>query len=102
MAFLADVVFPLRLAASGTVGDSGKAVDIVGYSIKSGSTAGNIYILNGTSLSAPLLWADQARATSAEQTISIPFRTRCPLGCYVSFDNNVTACTIFYQQVMGQ
>ena len=97
---VADVVFFQRLSASGVVGDSGKAIDIVGYSIKSGATAGNITIMNGPAQTSPMAWADQARAVSTEQTISLAYPVRTPMGCYVSFDSNVNASTIFYRQML--
>jgi hypothetical protein len=92
-----------RLSASGIVGDSGKAIDVVGYSIKSGGTAGNIFFFSAaTAVAANFAWADQARVVSAEQTIALAYPTRLSGGCYVSFDGNVSASTIFYRQVMGQ
>ena len=50
---VADVVGWVRLTTSGVVGDSGKPVDIVGYTIKSGGTAGVLSILNGAATTAP-------------------------------------------------
>ena len=91
-----------RLSASGIVGDSGKAIDILGYTIKSGATAGNIYLFSGTSTVNTFAWADQARAVSVEESIPLAYPTRLSGGCYVSFDSNVTAATIWYRQVMGQ
>jgi hypothetical protein len=87
-----------RLSASGIVGDSGKAIDIVGYTINSGATAGNIFLMNGTVQTSPFAWSDQARAVSTEQSITIAYPVRLSLGCYVSFDSNVTAATIYYRQ----
>ena len=95
-----------RLSVSGIVGDSGKAVDVVGYSIKSGGTAGNIYFFSAAGSSGAVAgtfaWADQARVVSTEQTITLAYPTRLSGGCYVSFDSNVSAASIFYRQVMGQ
>ena len=90
-----------RLTVSGVVGDSGKAIDVVGYTIKSGSTAAVVSFLNGTSTAAPLAWADQARATSAEQSITLAYPTRTSSGLFVSFDANTSAVSVFYRQVMG-
>jgi len=96
---MAEVVYFKRLAASGQVGDAGKAIDIVGYTIKSGSTAALPYFINGSSTGS-IAWQDQARATSAEQSISLAYRIRLDQGCYVSFDANTTAVTVFYQQML--
>lgn len=89
-----------RLTVSGVVSDSGKPIDVMGYSIKSGATAGVISILNGTALTASLAWADAARAVSAEQTVALAYPIRTPLGCFVSFDTNVSAVSVFYRQVL--
>ena len=95
-----EVTVALRLAASGVVGDSGKAIDLVGYSIKSGATAAVPYFINGTAASGAVAWQDQARATSAEQTIPLAYAVRFNKGCYVSFDANTTAVTVFYRQML--
>lgn len=99
---VSDVCSWWRLAASGVVGDSGKAIDVLGYSIKSGATAGNITIFNSTTnTAAQFAWADQARAVSAEQTIPLAFPIRLALGCYVSFDSNVSGVTVYYRQMLS-
>lgn len=95
-----DSTYFKRLTVSGNVSDAGKAIDIVGYSIKSGGTAAIPSFLNGSSLSAPLAWADQARAVSTEQTVALAYRVRMDQGCFVSFDPNTTAVTVFYQQML--
>jgi hypothetical protein len=97
---IAETTYFKRLSASGSVGDSGKAVDIVGYTIKSGGTAAVVSFLNGTGLTSPLAWADQARALSAEQSIALAYRVRMDQGCFVSFDANTTNVTVFYQQML--
>jgi hypothetical protein len=101
---VADVCSFQRLSTSGVVGDSGKAIDVLGYSIKSGGTAGNISLFNSTAAGAAtgtFAWADQARAVSIEQTIPLSFPIRLGLGCYVSFDGNVSAVTVFYRQMLS-
>jgi len=98
----ADTFACTPLSSSGVVGDSGKPVDVVGYVIKSGATAAAPYFINGTAASAgnTLYFQDQARATSASQSIALAQRVRFPNGCYVSFDANTTAVSVFYQQVL--
>jgi hypothetical protein len=93
-----------RLAASGNVGDAGKAIDILGYTISSGSTAAAPSFINGQSggSSNTLGWVDTATTASAEKSISLAYPVRIPAGCYVSFDANTTAMSVFYRQVMGQ
>jgi hypothetical protein len=98
---VAEVSSFVRLSSSGVVGDSGKAVDIIGYTIKSGATAAAPSFLNGAATTAALGWVDQARAVSAEQSIALAYPIRCPLGCYVSFDANTTAITVFYRQMIS-
>ena len=73
---------------------------LTGYSIKSGGTAGVITIMNGTAQTSPAAWADQARAVSTEQTIPMAYPIRLAAGCFVSFDANVSAATIFYRQML--
>lgn len=97
---VADVVSWTRLAASGVVGDSGKAIDVVGYSIKSGGTAGVISIINGAVQTATLAWSDTATTVSQENTKALTYPIRLAAGCYVSFDSNVSACTVFYRQML--
>jgi hypothetical protein len=96
----ADSTYFKRLSSSGNVSDAGKAIDIVGYTIKSGGTAAVVSFLNGQATTAPLAWADQARAVSTEQSIALAYRVRLDQGCYVSFDGNTTAVTVFYQQML--
>jgi hypothetical protein len=90
----------VRLSTSGIVGDSGKAVDIIGYTIKSGATAGVISIINGSVQTAALAWNDQARQVSTEQSVALAYPIRLAAGCYVSFDSNVSAATVFYRQML--
>ena len=94
-----DTTWCAVLAASGNVGDAGKAVDVVGYVIKSGGTAAVPYFINGGA-TGTLYFQDQARAVSTSQSIGLAYRVRFPGGCYVSFDANTTAVTVFYQQML--
>jgi hypothetical protein len=100
MSFISEVVSWQRLAASGAIGDSGKAVDVVGYTIASGATAAQPSFLNGTGLTSPLAWSDVATNVSAEGTKAISYPVRFSAGCYVSFDANTTAVTVFYRQML--
>ena len=95
-----DTTWCSVLSSSGSVGDAGKAVDIVGYVIKSGGTAAVPYFINGSNGSGTLYFQDQARAVSTSQSIGLAYRVRFPGGCYVSFDANTTAITVFYQQML--
>jgi hypothetical protein len=95
-----EVVAAKRLAASGVVGDSGKPIDVVGYSILSGATAAVPYFIDGTSASGTIGWRDQARATSSEQSIALAYAVRMEKGLFVSFDANTTAVTVFYRQML--
>lgn len=97
---VAEVVSWQRLTVSGIVGDSGKAIDVVGYAIKSGGTAGVISLINGSVQTATLAWADTATAVSQENTKPLAYPVRLSAGCYVSFDANVSACTVFYRQML--
>jgi hypothetical protein len=91
----------VRLTASGAVGDAGKPVSILGYNFDSGGTAANPYFINGTTtVSAGNALAFRAgggviSSTSPQQSVG-QFPVTLPLGCYVSFDANTTAMTVFY------
>ena len=100
-----EVVYFKRLAASGNVGDTGKAVDVVGYTISSGSTAAAPTFINGRSggggpVANALGWVDTAQTVSQENSKALAFPVRLDQGCYVSFDANTTALTVFYRQVL--
>lgn len=99
---VAEVAAFKRLAASGNVGDTGKAVDIVGYTIGSGGTAAAPSFINGQSGGSTntLAWIDTATTVSAEKSISLAYPIRLWNGCYVSFDANTTAVTVFYRQML--
>jgi hypothetical protein len=89
-----------RLTSSGIVGDSGKSVDVYGWTVESGGTAAAPYIKNGTAVSSPAVTGMGPNTISQanHQDRSVPFR--CPLGCFVSFDTNTTAVTIFWGQTL--
>ena len=85
-----------RLTASGVVSDSGKPILIYGYSLESGAALANPTIVDGSSLSGSHFTKFGATVASTSNVISLPFPIMFPLGCYVSFDANTTAITIFY------
>ena len=97
----AEVCSWVRLTTSGVVGDSGKAVDVLGYTIKGGATLAQPSFLNGAATTAPLAWADTPRAVSLESSQALAFPIRLAAGCYVSFDANTTAVTVFYRQMLS-
>lgn len=98
---VADVVGLKRLAASGNVGDTGKSVDVVGYTISSGGTAAAVTFINGQSGGTNTMgWVDTATTVSAEKSIALAFPVRLSNGLYVSFDANTTAVTVFYRQML--
>jgi hypothetical protein len=93
----------VRLTASGVVGDSGKPQWLSGYSFDSGGTAGNAYFVNGSSTVSPgnsvvcRAGGGVISTTSPQQTFG-QLPVSFPLGCYVSFDANTTAISVFYVQ----
>jgi hypothetical protein len=88
-----------RLTASGVIGDSGLPVSVAGYVLESGGTAStSTYIKNGTSAAAPAAIALGGGVISGP---SVPgtfgqYPTTLANGCYVSFDSNATAVTVFW------
>lgn len=95
----------VRLTASGVIGDSGKAQLISGYCMDSGGTAANPYFVNGAStVSAGNGIVFKAGGgvvsnSSGQQSVG-QLPVSFPLGCYVSFDANTTAVTVFYVQAI--
>jgi hypothetical protein len=93
----------VRLTVSGVVGDSGKPQWISGYNFDSGGTIGNAYFVNGSStVSAGNGIVCKAgggviNTTSPQQTLG-QLPVAFPLGCYVSFDANTTAISVFFVQ----
>jgi len=88
-----------RLTSSGVIGDSGQAVSVQGYIIESGATASvGSYIFNGTSTAGqPAIRMGGAIINGASVPAPIgQFPTTLASGCYVSFDSNATAVTIFW------
>jgi hypothetical protein len=89
------------LTSSGVVSDSGKPVSVQGFIIESGATPSTTsYIFNGTSNAAPSTPAIRLGGAVANAArIPSPvgqFPTTLAAGCYVSFDSNATAITVFY------
>lgn len=89
------------LTASGVVGDSGKAQWISGYTFLSGGTIAQPYFRNGTGAAGDVTvfkgGAGTASAWSGMQSVG-QLPVAFPNGCYVSFDANTTAVTVFYVQ----
>lgn len=88
------------VTSSGVIGDSGLAVAVYGVQWTSGSTAGNLTLKNGTGASGPALIGPLAGTISTNVmnplvNAGIVF----PLGCFASFDANVTTATIYYRQI---
>lgn len=88
-----------RITTSGIIGDSGSAVAVQGYVLESGGTASTTsYIFNGTSsLGTPAIRMGGAVINAASVPAPIgQYPTTLWSGCYVSFDGNATAATIFW------
>jgi len=85
-----------RLTASGVVSDSGKPILIAGYAIESGGTAAKPYFMNGTVQTAAVAFQPGPITASNGNVQSLPLPVMLPSGCYVSFDGNTTAVTVFY------
>lgn len=95
----------VRLSASGSVGDVGKAQYISGYVFDSGGTAGAPFFVNGsTTVSAGNSLVFKAGGGVISGTSNIQsvgqLPVTFPLGCYVSFDANTTGMTVFYVQAL--
>jgi hypothetical protein len=85
-----------RLTASGVVSDSGKPILVYGYSLESGASLANPFLVDGSTLAGTHFVKAGATVASTANVVSLPFPIMFPLGCYVSFDANTTAITIFY------
>jgi hypothetical protein len=91
----------VRLTSSGVVGDSGKAQWISGYTFESSGTAGIPYFRNGTGVASDNIvfrgGGGVVNGGSQMQAVG-QLPTAFANGCYVSFDANTTAVTVFYVQ----
>jgi len=87
-----------RLTASGTVSDAGKPVLICGYGVESGATAAQPYINNGGALAGSTVIFRPGPITVSQGNVNVPavLPVMFPNGCWVSFDANTTAVTMFY------
>lgn len=87
-----------RLTASGTVSDAGKPILVCGYEVTSGATAAVPYMNNGSALSGSDTVFRPGPNTVSQGNIGVPsiLPVMFPNGCWVSFDANTTAVTVFY------
>src|SRR4051812_20729071 len=88
-----------RVTSSGVIGDSGKPIVLTGYSVD--ASAGGVttpIFYNATSADAAnvAFKATTVAAASQSSTNSLPFPVMLGRGCYVGFDANTAAVTIFY------
>jgi hypothetical protein len=84
-----------RLTTSGVVSDSGKPILVCGYGVEAGAGVTTPYFCNGTTNASPLFVAGPNTA-SMGNTTDIGLPVMFPSGCYVSFDTNTTAVSVFY------
>lgn len=91
-----------KLTTSGAVGDSGKAQWISGYAVQSAATAAQPYFRNGTGAATDTTVFQAAGSTAnawSNQSVGqLPLVF--PGGCYISFDANTTAVTVYYVQAL--
>lgn len=87
-----------RLTTSGVVSDSGKPILIAGYGIESGATAASPFFAEGAAAPATGNTGFRPGPVTASQgnVVSLPLPVMFPTGCYVSFDANTTAVTVFH------
>lgn len=86
------------LAASGAVGTSGKPVIVTGYAVTAGGGATTPYFRNGTGVSSATAFAASTAGTGLTVTEVLSPPVMLPLGCYVSFETNTVAVTVFFNQ----
>lgn len=86
-----------RLTSSGTIG-GGKPLICYGYSVLSGASAVGIPFFNdGGASGGTVVTADPSNgAVSKERTIPLPVGVMFTSNCFVSFDANTSAVTVFY------
>lgn len=85
-----------RLTASGIVSDSGKPILIYGYGVETGAAAAEPYLMNGTAQTSPVAFALGPCVAAQGNVQPLPAPVMFPGGCYVSFDTNTNAVTVFY------
>lgn len=88
-----------RITGSGVIGTSGKAIDVLGYQITAtGGGATTPSFLNGTTSGGATVFIAPSTATSANSVGSFNVAVRFGSGCFVNFDANTSAVTVFYIQ----
>lgn len=85
-----------RVTTSGVISDSGKPILIYGYSVESGASATVVTLFDGVGATGTHAMKLGPVTVSQANVTSLPFPIMFPLGCYVSFDANTTAVTVFY------
>lgn len=96
---MADTCGYKVLDASGDVGVAGMPISIFGYAVESGATAAQPYFNNGIAASQSKVFiAGPITASQSNVNSCGSIGVRFPSGCYVSFDANTTAVTVFYRQ----
>ena len=89
-----------RLTSSGNVfaANSSTPILIFGYGVESGATAAQPYFNNGSALAGSSIVLRPGPVTVSQGNVnSFPVAIIFNNGCYVSFDANTTAVTVFYQ-----
>jgi len=88
----------VRLVASGNVSDAGKPVLISGYGVESGGTAAQPFFNNGTAAVPGTTVFMPGPITVSQGNVKklACYPVMFPTGCYVSFDANTTAVSVFY------
>lgn len=98
---MADFSSFQRITTSGVIGDSGAPIDVAGVAVTAGGGGAAVpTFMNGTAASSPAAFVVPSTATSASSLQSIPLPVRLPKGCFVSFDANTSAVTVFYIQAV--
>jgi len=90
-----------RITSSGVIGTSGNPLIFYGYSLHSGGTVSSgTFFFNGTSTSGGTVFQNDPSnaAINADKMVTLPVGVTFPSGCYVSFDGNATAVTVFYTE----
>lgn len=87
-----------RLTTSGVISDSGKAILVMGFDVESGGTAAVPFLANGTAAptNPATCFALGGNLISQGNVQSLDTPVMFSGGCFVSFDPNTTAVTVFY------
>jgi hypothetical protein len=85
-----------KIVASGAIGDTNKPILIYGYGVQAGPGGSAPFFNNGDQTVGMFVPGPVVGEMMNIETFETP--VMFPTGCYVSFDSNTLAVSVFYKQ----